>query len=268
MSCWPEWDAAELNVHDKASVLIEEFRYPPTGNSAPSIWQDFPIIHVDTESPGKTSAPCRPPAPAAFPDERQQQFSAQLAEEVQRSFAAGRVQGVEEGRRVAREEQGARLLELEKEKIKEIAQLAEEFAHKRDTLLQTLEQDVVRLSLSIASRILRREAQMDPLFLVGAVRVALGQLAEAATVLLRVPAADAELWTETIAHLPNLRVKPKVVGDEKMRLGGCALETDMGSADLGVRSHLTEICRELVDDAASTNAHQALSAVWEMKESK
>ena len=36
---------------------------------------------------------------------------------------------------------------------------------------------MVKLALAIAARILRREAQTDPLLLTGAVRVALGQLA-------------------------------------------------------------------------------------------
>ncbi len=35
----------------------------------------------------------------------------------------------------------------------------------------------MKLALAVAARILRREAQMDPLLLTGAVRVALGQLA-------------------------------------------------------------------------------------------
>jgi len=36
-----------------------------------------------------------------------------------------------------------------------------------------VEHEVVKLALAVAARILRREAQMDPLLLTGAVRVAL-----------------------------------------------------------------------------------------------
>jgi flagellar assembly protein FliH len=56
----------------------------------------------------------------------------------------------------------------------------------------------------VAARILRREAQMDPLLLTGAVRVALGQLSGSTEVRLRVPPAELDLWTEAIALLPNL----------------------------------------------------------------
>ena len=46
----------------------------------------------------------------------------------------------------------------------------------RDRYLHAVEHEVVKLALAVAARILRREAQMDPLLLTGAVRVALGQL--------------------------------------------------------------------------------------------
>ncbi len=100
---------------------------------------------------------------------------------------------------------------------------------------------MVKLALAVAARILRREAHMDPLLLTGAVRVALGQLSATTQVRLRVPAADLELWADTIAHLPNLAKKPMVVAGEGMRLGDCAIETELGSVDLGVRAQLGEI---------------------------
>ena len=68
----------------------------------------------------------------------------------------------------------------------------------------------MKLALAVAARILRREAQMDPLLLTGAVRVALGQLAGSSEVRLRVPAAEPDLWNETIALVPNLAMKPAV----------------------------------------------------------
>ena len=59
---------------------------------------------------------------------------------------------------------------------RQAAELCESFAEERDRYLHAVEQEVVRLALAVAARILRREAQMDPLLLTGAVRVALGQL--------------------------------------------------------------------------------------------
>ena len=248
--------------------MIEEFEYPHSEMPAPLMWRDPSIVHCDSGSCVGSTSSDRPdvaPENAGCP---QDQPSAQAAEEAERNFAAGRTQGVEEGRQMERIEQSTRLRQIEEKKIQEVAQFAEQFAHERDSFLHALEPQVARLSISIASRILRREAQMDPLFLSGAVRVALGQLVETASVRLRVPSADAELWSETIAHLPNLRVKPIVIGDQEMRLGDCVLETDMGDADIGVHSQFAEITRGLLGDASSTNSHQALPADLEKTVSK
>ena len=79
---------------------------------------------------------------------------------------------------------------------------------------------------------------MDPLLLTGAVRVALGQLSGSTEVRLRVPAGELELWTEAIALIPNLALKPTLEAGEGMRLGDCTIETSLGSVDLGIRSQL------------------------------
>jgi hypothetical protein len=59
---------------------------------------------------------------------------------------------------------------------RQAAELIQSFTQERDRFLHAVEREVVELALAVAARILRREAQMDPLLLTGAVRVALGQL--------------------------------------------------------------------------------------------
>jgi flagellar assembly protein FliH len=95
---------------------------------------------------------------------------------------------------------------------------------------------------------------MDPLLLTGAVRVALGQLSGSTQVRLRVPPGELDLWTETIALLPNLAVQPAVLAGTGMRLGDCVIETDLGSVDLGIRSQLGEIERGFFDRAGVSRA--------------
>lgn len=125
--------------------------------------------------------------------------------------------------------------------------LTGQLADERDHFLQTVEHEVVKLALAIAARILRREAQVDPLFLIGAVRVALGQLAETTKVKLRVPACDVGIWNDTIAHLPNLKVIPSVIADDHMQLGECVIESEMGSVNLGLATQIREAERILFD---------------------
>lgn len=128
-----------------------------------------------------------------------------------------------------------------------INQTLQHFAEERDKYFHDVEQQVVRLALAIAAKILHREAQMDPLLLSGAVRVALGQLSETTQVRLRVPSSELALWEEMLHLMPNLPLRPKVIGEENFTDGDCIVETEVGSVDLGVRAQLAEIERGFFD---------------------
>lgn len=178
-------------------------------------------------------------------------FEQRLGEETRRSFEAGRERGRQEGLQTEREAHAAAQKSAEQRQLRQSAELIEAFAQERDRYLNAVEQEVVKLALAVAARILRREAQMDPLLLTGAVRVALGQLSGSTEVRLQVPAGDIGLWSEAISLIPNLAFKPTVIATDGMRLGDCIVETSMGSVDLGVRSQLGEIERGFFDRAGS-----------------
>ena len=182
------------------------------------------------------------------------EFKQKLSEEVQRSFAAGRETGRQEGRQAERQAQAAALEAAAHERSRQAAELVESFARAQSRYMEAIEREVVELALAVAARILRREAQMDPLLLTGAVRVALGQLSRSTKVKLRVPASELEMWTEAIGLIPNLAVKPALEAGEGMRLGDCVIETEIGSVDLGVRSQLGEIERGFFDRAGRPRA--------------
>jgi flagellar assembly protein FliH len=169
------------------------------------------------------------------------------SETARRSFESGRARGREEGRQTEREAQAAASAGETERFKRQLAGIVARFSEENERYLHDVEQEVVRLALAVASRILRREAQMDPLLLTGAVRVALGQLAVSSEVRLRVPAAELELWQEAIAHLPHLAMKPQVLVGEGMRLGDCTIESQAGTVDLGVRAQLAEIERGFFD---------------------
>jgi flagellar assembly protein FliH len=123
----------------------------------------------------------------------------------------------------------------------------QQFLSDRDRYFARVEREVVELALAIAARILQREAQLDPLLLSGAVRVALGQLGETTSVRLRVPVSAHGLWSETLRLMPNLPVHPELVADSEMQEGDAVLETRLGRVDLGVRAQLKEIERGFFD---------------------
>lgn len=175
-------------------------------------------------------------------------FEQKLAEETRTSFETGRVRGIEEGRKAEREAQAEELAAAKERAVRQTGKLIEDFAKQRERYFRVAEQELVKLALAVAARILRREAAIDPLLLLGAVRAALGQIADLTEVRVRVPAADLALWTESVALLPNLEAKPTVVAGEGMQTGECKIETALGTADLSLRSQLGEVDRALLAD--------------------
>lgn len=172
-----------------------------------------------------------------------------LADETHRAFEGGRERGRQEGRQLEREAQAGVLKAAEEHCVRQTVKLLEDFVHERDRYMHEVEHEVVKLALAVAARILRREAQIDPLLLTGAVRVALGQLSGSTEVRVRVPPGELELWQDAMALLPNLALKPAVIAGEGMRLGDCVIETALGSVDLGIRSQLGEIEHGFFDGA-------------------
>ena len=198
----------------------------------------------------------------------EEQVNLLVADAVVRAEERGTARGMERGIAQAREE-AQRLFEMDRARLQgQVAVLAGEFSVERERYFHQVEHEAVRLALAIAARILRREAQMDPLLLTGAVRVALGQLAEATAVRLRVPVVDEKLWREALALMPALPLRPKIVADARLGLGECRMETELGSADLGLRTQLAEIERGFFDrvGAGQVSARSGTSGAIRMDE--
>jgi flagellar biosynthesis/type III secretory pathway protein FliH len=220
---------------------IERFEYPamPFTHFGPSVYGG---ADVPNENQSLASDDSFAERGSAGEQER-------LLEETRRAFTAGREQGLLEGRQHEQDANASALRAFQEQAVHQAKMLFSQFAEEHDRYFATVEKEVVKLALAIAARILRRESQMDPLLLTGAVRVALGQLSSSTEVRVRVPQTELDLWRESLALLPNLAMKPQVVAGEEMRLGDCVIETAMGSVDLGIRSQLGEIERGFFDGA-------------------
>jgi len=210
---------------------IELFEYPADPDAPVHDWSGFGVSAEE----------------AATPQASDPGLEQRLAEEVKRAFEQGCERGRQEGRQAERESMTAALRTAQENQLRQMAGLAESFTAARERYLRDVEQEVVRLALAIAARILRREAQMDPLLLTGAARVALGQLSSATEIRLRVPPGELDLWTEAMHLIPNLPVRPAVIPGDGMRAGDCMVETTLGTVDLGIRAQLAEIERGFFD---------------------
>jgi flagellar assembly protein FliH len=242
------------NAVSSSRPAVEAYEYPACPGAPLPAWSGW-VEASEDEEPGRLQY--------GFTGEDGPES---VAEASRRSFEAGRERGRQEGHQAEHEAQGAAIKTENDRHKSQLAELVEDFAAERDRYLRAVEHEVVKLALAVAGRILRREAQMDPLLLTGAVRVALGQLAGTSEAQLRVPASEVDMWTEAIALVPNLSLKPAVVAGEGMRLGDCVIASKVGTVDLGVHAQLHEIERGFFDragagesfatqDAASREAH-------------
>jgi flagellar assembly protein FliH len=204
------------------------------------------LAAMDCASPADLAARVRELEAALA--EREKQFARQLD--------AARREATEKGRESAGGEQAGWRQQL----AGELAAALEGFRAQREEYLAHVEHEVVRLALAIAERILHREAQMDPLLLAGAVRVALGQLADTTEVRLRVPAEQHAMWAEMLRLMPGLPLRPVVQADATLNATEAVLEARLGTVDLGVRAQIAEIERGFFDLLAVRRESSAADA--------
>jgi flagellar assembly protein FliH len=130
---------------------------------------------------------------------------------------------------------------------KRVTEALEGFGRECKTYFERAESEVVQLALAIARKLLHREAQIDPLFLTGIVRVALEKVAATSSVKLRVSENDVFKWRQIAAALKGVQPQPEVVGDPALPNGRCIMETDVGSTQISLDTQFREVERGLLD---------------------
>ena len=135
---------------------------------------------------------------------------------------------------------------LEQEHAGSIQRAVDSFEEAQARYFAEAEAAVVRLALSIAARVLHREAQLDPLLLRGAVRVALEHAQQSTTCVLEVDAERAEAWERWLSG-DGMIARVQVRAREDAAPGHCRLEIGASSADLSVNAQLAEIERGFFD---------------------
>jgi len=196
------------------------------------------------------AAPSIPPAGAASAAEARQVWAAKAGARGQADpqIAAQREQqawnqGHEAGKAEALamyEQQAARLRD-------EISKALRDFAAERDAYFQRVEEQVVRLTLAIARKILHREAQVDPLLLTGILRVALEKIGSNTNTRLRANPSDIRVWRGYFAQARENFPTPELIEDAEIQPGRCILETELGTTEIGLETQLKEIEQGFLD---------------------
>lgn len=125
------------------------------------------------------------------------------------------------------------------------------FEHTRTEYFAKVEGEVVQLALSIAKKILHREAQVDPLLVSALVQIALTQIKEGSAVTVRVRPEEASLWREQL-RAPAVSADVTVIEDNDRLPGDCVLETELGSVNFSLDTQLKEVEQGFLDVLART----------------
>ena len=206
------------------SLGVEDFTYPP----APSVQTTGPNDAAPVQFFFAAKGASRPEPGPDLSEQREQQAW-------NKGVEAGRAE-----RRAAYEQQVAKLRE-------EILESLKQFSAEREVYFQRVEEQVVRLTLSIARKILHREAQVDPLLLAGILRVALEKIGANTNTRLRAHPDDIRFWREHFTHAHEEFPAPELLGDPEIQPGRCILETELGTTEIGLETQLQEIENGFLD---------------------
>jgi flagellar assembly protein FliH len=162
--------------------------------------------------------------------------------------SARREQKILETARQEGEAQAQQAFEQELERVRDNMRSAlVKFEKERSAYFQKVETEVVQLALSIARKVLHREAQVDPLLLAGIVRVAMDKIESRTKVIVRVHPMYAADCRAFFARGLEPQAVPEIEEDPAVEPEQCVLQTELGTTELGIEVQLKEIEQGLMD---------------------
>ena len=129
-------------------------------------------------------------------------------------------------------------------KIEQLSRSIEQLALHRGKVQREAEPELVRLSLAIARRILRRELSVDPEALLGLVKAGLERIESSDVHRVRVHPEHASVLARLLEGAAR---SVEIVADPGLPVGAVIFETSRGSLDTGLETQLKEIERGFVD---------------------
>jgi flagellar assembly protein FliH len=165
-----------------------------------------------------------------------------LEEEAHRLCELARAEGEQEGRKAA-EAELAKANEIFGQALLAIGTL-------RGQLMHEAEEDLLKLAVKIAGKIVLRELATEPGVLAGLVRGAVELASDGGEVVVRLNAEDHAVVTRSREFKELLSDNRSVVlkADPAIQHAGCLVETLKGNIDAGLDAQLEEILRELVEE--------------------
>ena len=191
-----------------------------------------------------TAAPILPPsADDPHPlESRLLELEAGFDRSVKESYEAGRAQGESAGRELAQAEV--------RDLLERLAHTIAELAQVRAQIYKEAEPDLVKLSLEVARRILRRELTVDPATVTSLIDAAIQKLQGQLVHRVRVHPDHAEIVRASV-HQFSAGAEVQVVADPSREPGTVIFELENGSLDASLETQLREIERGLATQSGS-----------------
>ena len=166
--------------------------------------------------------------------------SRQTSDEGEQRVREAHQRGFREGEAAAMQ----KMAEQVKVKIENLGRSIEQLALHRAKIPREAEPELVRLSMAIARRIMRRELTVDPESLLGLLTAGLEKIESAEAHRVRVSPEHAS----TVAALLEGSARPiEVTSEPGLPVGSVIFETSRGSIDVGMETQLKEIERGFAD---------------------
>lgn len=160
----------------------------------------------------------------------------ELEAELPRRYEQGRREGIVEGERGGAESERAVLNPV----MDRLAATLDELAAFRARFRREAEGELLKLSVAVARKILRRELTVDPHSLLGILKGALETMNRAEVLCIRTSVSDSSYLNGELAAL-GLPEQVEIIADRTLEAGSLVLETRRGKIDASVQTQLLEI---------------------------
>ncbi len=233
------------------SSLIKKSTLLPSGVAVGECLIDPSRARVRIES-SRLSSSTSPEAQAIMIVETARQQAAAIISEASEQAETIRAEAASQG-------YDAGLVELEAERrviAEKMAGLEGEIARELDAFWAKTEPEVLGLALEIAKKVVKREIEQTPEFILGMVRAAIRQLRDRADLKIRVNPNDytvvRERKEEIMSSCDGIR-NIEVIEDRRVGDGGCLIESAGGTLDARVEAQFSEVERALLEAADSAS---------------
>jgi flagellar assembly protein FliH len=168
-------------------------------------------------------------------------------------YQKGFDQGLAEGSKQAYDENAGNL----HKKAAEFAGLIESLSDPFKTLDEEVERELVKLSIAIATQIIRREIKLDPGQVIASVRAAINVLPlSSQKIQLYLHPEDAELVRSALS-LDEMSTAWGVIEDPLITRGGCKVDTDISHVNATVENRLAAVIATLLGGERENDSKDA-----------